>query len=167
MGQRFTYDCVLTHAEDGWCVQFPQFEEAYTDGRTREEALSNAAEVLGLVLAGRIEQGVVPTYERTAEVVSVSIELTDEDIDETHYMTQAAAAEHLGVSRPRITALINAGILKTKWFEGTRKVLISSVEGYRLSPRKSGRPAKTRCGERTVVPQGARSAAPEPAAAAL
>jgi antitoxin HicB len=41
----------------GFCVQFVDLEEAFTDGDTLEEALFNACEVLTLTLDGRIEEG--------------------------------------------------------------------------------------------------------------
>jgi len=41
----------------GFCVQFVDLAEAFTEGDTMEEALFNAAEVLTLTLQGRIEEG--------------------------------------------------------------------------------------------------------------
>ena len=41
----------------GSLVQFVDFEEAFTEGDTLDEALFNAAEVLTLVLQGRMEEG--------------------------------------------------------------------------------------------------------------
>jgi antitoxin HicB len=41
----------------GFCVQFVDLKEAFTEGDTMEEALFNAAEVLTLTLQGRIEEG--------------------------------------------------------------------------------------------------------------
>lgn len=143
MNRRFTYDCVIMKEEDAWCVSFPQIPEAYTDGRTREEAIANAAEVLKLVMGGYIEDGETPPeYERLAEVVSVSIEVSDEDIDKMHYETQSQAAESLGVTLSRISALIDSGRLDSKTFDGRRMVSIASVERYAASPRSAGRPAK-------------------------
>lgn len=68
---------------------------AYADGKTREEAIANAAEVLGVTLS-------------------------------------------------RISALIESGRLESKTFDGRRMVSIASVEKYAASPRCTGRPAKTK-----------------------
>lgn len=40
----------------GYCVQFVDLEEAFTEGDTLEEALFNAAEVLTLTLEGRMDE---------------------------------------------------------------------------------------------------------------
>ncbi|MCC2596178.1 type II toxin-antitoxin system HicB family antitoxin [Pusillimonas sp. MFBS29] len=41
----------------GFCVQFIDLNEAFTEGDTLEEALFNAAEVLTLTLEGRLSEG--------------------------------------------------------------------------------------------------------------
>lgn len=143
MDRRFTYDCVIMKDDDAWCVSFPQIPEAYTDGKTREEAIANAAEVLELAMGGYIEDGETPpAYERVVEVATVSVEVSDEDIDRMHYETQSQAAEYLGVTLSRISALIDSGRLESKIFDGRRMVSIASVVEYDASPRSAGRPAK-------------------------
>lgn len=53
------YPAVLTPAEEGgYLVDFPDFEGgAFTEGDTEAEALSNAAEVLALILEDRQKKG--------------------------------------------------------------------------------------------------------------
>ena len=52
------YPATLTPEPDGgFVVQFIDFDEAFTEGDTLEEALFNAAEVLTLTLDGRMEEG--------------------------------------------------------------------------------------------------------------
>lgn len=53
------YPAIVTPAEEGgYLVDFPDFEGgAFTEGDTLEEALSNAADVLSLVLEVRKERG--------------------------------------------------------------------------------------------------------------
>lgn len=52
------YPAILVPEPDcGYLVQFADFDEAFTDGDTLEEALFNAAEVLALMLEGRIDEG--------------------------------------------------------------------------------------------------------------
>lgn len=52
------YPAILTLEPDGgYLVQFADFDEAFTEGDTLEEALFNAAEALTLTLEGRIDEG--------------------------------------------------------------------------------------------------------------
>ena len=46
----YTYNAIIEKDEGGYAVTFPQFPEAVTFGKTRQEACKNAAEVLTLVL---------------------------------------------------------------------------------------------------------------------
>ena len=143
MSKRYTYDCILTKEEDGYVAKFPQIDGAYCEGDTREEVLNNASEVLMLCLLDDYSnKNKAPKYERVAEVVSVSVEVTDEDEEQSHYMTQADASEFLNVSPSRVSALISNGQLETKFFDGKRMVSIASVNEYESSPRKAGRPLK-------------------------
>jgi antitoxin HicB len=53
------YPATLTReADGGFLVQFLDFEEAFTEGDSLEEALFNAAEVLTLTLDARIDEGI-------------------------------------------------------------------------------------------------------------
>jgi antitoxin HicB len=55
---RINYRCKIEKQTDGrFLVTFPDFEEAFTEGETFEEALFNAEEVLTLTLEGRMEEG--------------------------------------------------------------------------------------------------------------
>ena len=59
----------------------------------------------------------------------------------TEYVTPAEAARIRGVSRPRITALVNAGVFEKVLQPGGYVLLRSQVEAYK--PRKAGRPSKS------------------------
>ncbi len=48
---------ITEQPEGGYCVQFLDLEEAFTEGDTLEEAMFNAAEVLTLTLNARMEEG--------------------------------------------------------------------------------------------------------------
>lgn len=74
------------------------------------------------------------------EVVLLSVDVSAEDAERSKYETKAQVADHLDVSRPRVTALIEAGVLETKEFDGRELVSIASAERYRTSPRKAGGP---------------------------
>lgn len=78
---RYTYDSVIEHDDDGWAVGFPRLPEAVTFGATRAEAVSRAAEVRGLCLAERLDDGGdLPPQGPGAEVVAVSVDVTAANI---------------------------------------------------------------------------------------
>ena len=138
---RYTYDCLLEWDDGWWLARFPQLGDFTTQGKTREEALSEASDLLVMLLADYAERGEnPPACRRLVECVAVSVEVTQEDFDETRYETQAQAAERLGVSKSRISALVASGQLEARYFEGRRKVSIESVNRYAAGSRKAGRP---------------------------
>lgn len=52
------YPAIMDPAEEGgYLVSFPDFDDAITEGDTIDEAMANAEEVLDLVLAHRLENG--------------------------------------------------------------------------------------------------------------
>ena len=134
MRQRFTYDCVLIKEDDGYCASFPQIPGAFADGDTREEAIAHATEALMAFLADDLNNGLTPAgYERSAEVVALSVEIDHED---------AREALDLKVSAPRITALVKAGKLDVELVDGRRMITIDSIERYAAQERHAGRPKK-------------------------
>ena len=70
------YPATLTPEPDGgFVVQFIDFDEAFTEGDTLEEALFNAAEVLTLTLDGRMEEGLpipAPSLAHDAQLIAPS-----------------------------------------------------------------------------------------------
>lgn len=105
-----TSECVLTKDEGGWTAEFPQFNGVATSRRTREEALKNAREVPSLEAIDLMDEGAkAPRARHLAEVVLLSVDVSAEDAERSKYETKAQVADHLDVSRPRVTALIGAG----------------------------------------------------------
>lgn len=140
---RHCYEAVLERDADGWTVRFPQLGDFVTFGKTREEALDEASDLLRLILAERVEKGdELPSQEHVVECVSVSVDVSLEDAERTHFMTQREAADLLGVSPSRVSALVSSGRLTSRRFEGRNLVSVQSVNAYLASPRKSGRPRK-------------------------
>lgn len=136
MTKRFTYDCLVSKEDGRYSVSFPQIPTAYTEGKTKSDALNNAVEALELALMDYLEKGQQPPrYQRVTEIVTLNIQITDDDIEESHYITQAQAAKDLGVSLARVSALISSKKLESKYFEGKRKVSIASVNNYANTPR--------------------------------
>ena len=127
----YTYRCVLTHEDDGWVASFPQLGGYSTGGNTREEALHEASDL--------------------TELAPVTVVVTPETVEEAHYETQAACAELLGVTRARVNALVASGQLESKVFGGRRKVSIESMERWKATERKAGRPARADARETTTA----------------
>lgn len=137
----YTYRCVLTHESDGWVASFPQLGGYSTAGDTREEALRQARDLLTLLLCDYVERGEEPPEPGdVTELAPVTVDITPEVVEETHYETQAACAELLGVTRARVNALVASGQLESKVFDGRRKVSIESMNRYAESGRRAGRP---------------------------
>lgn len=124
----YTYDAVVIKDGDGYSVSFPQFPDAFTFGETREEAALRAAEVLQLILAEHIEDGIeLPQQERVAEVFSVGVSITSDDIDQSKCMTINQAAEALDLTPGRVSQLASNGKLQAVTFGKKRMVTIASV----------------------------------------
>lgn len=52
------YPATIECQQDGsWLVRFVDLDDTFTEGKTREEALFNAAEVLSAMLAWRLDEG--------------------------------------------------------------------------------------------------------------
>lgn len=140
---RFTYEAIIKRDGDGWSASFPQFPDAATSADTREEVFERAAELLALEVAEKLDEGeALPESQHTAEVATISITLTEEEVDETRYVTQAQAQEILGLSHSRVSALVKTGQLESRIFGRRNMVSIESVNAYAESPRKAGRPFK-------------------------
>jgi len=141
--KRYTYEAIIELQDDGYYVYFPQLPDAYTSGNSRADAIKNAAEVLSLIVGEYVDEGKqLPKPKRVAECISVSIVLSDEDIESMKYLSLSEAAEDLEVTPGRITQLIKAGKLHDKYFGGKRMVSIESVNSVMQSSRKAGRPSK-------------------------
>ena len=130
----YTYDAIIEKDKGGYAVTFPQFPEAVTFGKTRQEACKNAAEVLTLVLAERIEEGgEIPPQKHVAEVVFVNVNVSADDIQMSKCYTLEQAAEELGVSASMVSKLIDAGKLQSVAFGKKHMVTIASVNERKLS----------------------------------
>lgn len=134
-------ECVLIKDTDGWTAILPQLNDAASSGKTREEALRAAREIMEME-AGDIlrEGGAAPRMRHLAEVMALEVDVTAEDAERMEYVTKAKAAEWLEVSRPRITALVGSGRLAVKRFGRDELVSIESIDAYRKGERRPGRP---------------------------
>ncbi len=83
-----------------------------------------------------------PTYERSVEVVTVSVSQTEEDRAEMHCVSIKQAAEEPGVSQPRISALVAAERLDVRLVKGQRMITLDNINRYEAMGRRPGCPRK-------------------------
>lgn len=134
-------ECVLTRDGDSWVAEFPQFGGVATSGKTRTDALKAAREVLTLEAVDLMTDGAfAPRQAHVAEVHVVSVDVSDDDAEAARCVTLTGAAERIGVSSPRVTALVKSGALDVRLVNGRRMVTIESVNRLLASDRKPGRP---------------------------
>ena len=140
---RLAGECVLVKEDGVWTATFPQHRGITTSGKTRDEAIRNAQEILELEAADLVDEGArAPRMAHVAEVIVLCANVSEEDAERMRYITKAQAADRLDVSRPRITALVAAGALEAKAFDGRELVSVESVDRYLRSDRSAGRPRK-------------------------
>ncbi len=141
----YTYQGAISASEDGWYVDFPDFDGGcFADGNTIEEACKNAAETLRLTIATYIDDSKrlpPPTFCNLPQAV-FTVEVSNEYVAVTKCMTPTQAADELGVSVPRIIAMIDQGILEPYQNGGQRLVTIASVNERKANPVRRGRPTK-------------------------
>lgn len=114
---RYTYEAVITKDSDGWVGEIPQLSDSITQGETREDVIDMLSDMLLLEFSERIdEQGEVPAFEHVVECVSISVDLTEEDIEETRYITTLEAQRQLGLSEEAVSALAKSGQLESRHF---------------------------------------------------
>lgn len=129
-------ECVLIKEVGCWTAILPQFGDMATSGKTREEAIKNALELLEIEATDYLDEGLrPPRMQHVTEVALLEVNVTQEDSEQMKYVTKAQAAEELEVSRPRITALVSSGVLETKNFSGKEFVFLESINQYRNSQR--------------------------------
>lgn len=139
----YSYEAIITKEEDGYFVRFPQLPDAFTQGATREEAVTRATDVLTLVLSGIVDEGGrPPAPERVAEVVSVCVDVTRAVVDASKCMTNAEAAEELGVTSGRVSQLVKSGQLERVIIDGRSMITIESVNRRKKNPPAPHRPRK-------------------------
>lgn len=140
---RYCFEAVIERDGDGWTARFPQLGDYVTQGSTRDEAVGQASDLLRLILSGYLEKGCPPpASNHVVECAVVCVEMSSEDAERSHFMTQIEAADLLGVTPSRVSALVRDGRLVTRRFDGRNLVSIESVNRYLESPRKCGRPRR-------------------------
>lgn len=141
------YGVVVKETEDGkYFAEAPNVDGCNAKGDTLFEAVENVSNSLEVCLSEFKDQGLefpVPcVVEQTeGEVVYMCIDIEDIHLS-APTMTAAEAARELGVTKGRVSQLISSGkLVGERLAEGTN-VTVASVEAYKASPRRAGRPKK-------------------------
>ena len=145
--KRFVYEAEFTRNElGGYDVFYPDIPDAFTFGKNLNQSIGRAASVLQLILAEMIDDDKpipLPIFRGHSEDVfrvAVSVEVTPKFIEQSKCMTVTEAAKELGVTKGRITHMLDAGVLKPVLLGSKRVVTIASVSECKARSRKAGRP---------------------------
>ena len=143
---QYTYEFELWRGEASWCIA-PFNLPGATQGDDVEDACESAADLLRETVRDYLMRGQQPPAARFGNepahggvrvIVSVDASLAD-----VERVTASQAADILGVSRPRITAMLSSGLLDG-WKEGRNTyVTRASVEARLAHPQPAGRPRGT------------------------
>ena len=149
MTNRYMYEAEFKPNELGcYSVRFPQLPDAFTFGADLPEALERASEVLELIIAEYLDEGkrlpspVVQGHSESTLRGIISVEVTPEMIVRSKCVTTSEAASMLGLSRGRITHMLNAGVLQAVPYGNDRLVTLASINDRLKNPRGAGRPRK-------------------------
>ena len=143
---QYTYECELWRGETEWCIE-PFGIAGITQGKDVEDACESAADLLRETICDHLLRGEKPPSPSFGNApqhegirVIVSVEASLNNIDK---VSASEAATMLGVSRGRITAMAESGLLDA-WKDGRNTwVSRASVEARLAHPRKPGRPKKS------------------------
>lgn len=138
----YTYEGHIENVEGDWLVTFPQFEGTFGGGKTVAKACRNAAEALRLRIASMVDDGEPLPRTRFSNPPKCvfTVEVDGRYIDATKTVSQAQAAEMLGVGRGRVSTLVKEGKLDTVLIDGRSRVTIASVNERLENPPAPHRP---------------------------
>lgn len=142
------YQAVLTPDEDGYSVTVPDLPGCFTYGDTVEDALSMAADAMSTYVAALLADGKQPPAftqhdcPKDARSIDVFFETDEDYIIDGDVVSASRASEELGVSKGRVTQMLDAGIL-----EGFRRgrrtyITVNSINARLEEAPKAGRPKK-------------------------
>ena len=143
---QYTYEFEMWRGEFGWIAE-PYGLPGITQGDDVDDLCESAADLLRETVRDHIMRGEPlpsatfdnePAHGGVRLVVSVDAAMAD-----IPRLSAAEAARELGVSRPRVTAMLGSGLLDG-WKEGRNTwVTKASIEARKADARKAGRPRKT------------------------
>lgn len=143
----YVYTGVIEEQVDGsYLIVFPSFPGCMGEGKTLQKAAETASDALRLVLAEYIDTGLkLPKNEflKGDNAISFCVDIDDEFINYSKCMTVSEAACELGVTRGRVSQMLNSGVLEKFMYGGKRMVTITSVNRCKKLDRHPGRPHKS------------------------
>lgn len=142
---QYVYEFEMWRGEEQWLIE-PFDISGITQGEDVADACESAADLLRETICDYLMRGEAPplasfgnelTHDGVRVVVSV-----DASLDDVEKVSASKAAEMLGVSRGRITAMVQSGLLDG-WKDGRNTwITLASVDARLASPRGAGRPKK-------------------------
>lgn len=144
----YLYEAIITPSGDGrYDVRFPDFD-IVTLGDDLYDAAYMAQDLLSLHIREMLDDGeMLPAPIMGHEspeggyIMGIAVDVNADD-PELEYMSVREAADILGVSNPRIYAMLRDGILSGTKIGGAQLVGTESVKARFNSPRKAGRPKR-------------------------
>ena len=141
------YEFEVFQGEGGMLLAFPYDLEGGTQGEDFKDVCEAAADWLQTEMEHRAMHG-LPFPEATfgnspkhpgGKTIVVAV---NADKDTVRRMTAAEAARRLGVTRGRVSQMIDAGLLETFDLDGRKWVTEDSVNARLAESPKAGRPKK-------------------------
>lgn len=142
---QYTYEFEMWRGEKDWCIA-PFGIEGATQGSSVEDACESAADLLRLTIQDYLLHGETPpaaSFDNDPEHGGVRVVVSvDADLGSIEKVSASKAAEMLGVSPGRITAMVDSGLLEG-WKDGRNSwISKQSIDARLASPRSAGRPKK-------------------------
>ena len=142
---QYTYEFERWRGEKQWCVA-PFSIGGATQGETVDDACESAADLLRETVRDYLVTGKelrVATFGNALEHNGVAVIISvDAAMEEIPRLSATEAAEKLGVTRSRITAMLASGLLDG-WKDGRNTwVTLDSVQARLADNPKAGRPRK-------------------------
>lgn len=143
---QYTYEFEMWRGEFGWLAE-PFALEGITQGVDVADLCESAADLLREIVQHYLMRGEEPpraTFDNEPRHDGVRLVVSvDASLDHVQRMSATEAARTLGVSRSRITAMLNAGLLEG-WREGRNTwITRDSVNARKAAPIPKGRPKKS------------------------
>lgn len=148
--ERYLYQAIITPNEiGGFDVRIPEFD-MITQGDSLGDAAFMAQDMLTLHISVLLKEGKdVPQIGKLDHDVGddgmslAVVALAEKGNVLDDVMTVQEAADTLDVSRSRVYAMINSGMLRSRKDGNTRLVMASDVMDKFNNPRGAGRPPKS------------------------
>ncbi len=146
--EKFIYQAILTPDEDGYSVEVPNLPGCFTYGDTYEDAVYMAADAMKTYVASLLMDGKQPPrytkYDcpNGSECVNVFFETEQDYVIDGETVSAAQAARDLGVSKGRITQMLDAGLLEGYRDGRQTYISVNSIAARKKEAPKAGRPRK-------------------------